>query len=112
MVPLPWLLTSVLVAVFLLAPSLLRMAHFDIAHTAASLLFLPWTRPVMGEPIPVLVPGSASLCWSAGDLAQTVLFALAGVAVATAVSILLYRYVETPLREVMRARRVPVPQAF
>ncbi|MCR0980930.1 acyltransferase family protein [Roseomonas populi] len=56
-VPLYWILTSLVVAVSLLAPSLLRTARFDPGHTLASYLFLPWPHPAMGLPLPVLIPG-------------------------------------------------------
>ncbi|WP_338663475.1 acyltransferase [Pararoseomonas sp. SCSIO 73927] len=72
-VPLYWVLTAMLVAVSLVAPSLLRTARFDPAHTLASFLFLPWPHPAMGLPLPVLIPG-----WTLNyEMAFYLLFGLA-----------------------------------
>ena len=56
-VPLYWLLTSVMVAATLLVPNLRRTAQFDIAHVTASYLFVPWLHPGLQEVMPILVPG-------------------------------------------------------
>jgi exopolysaccharide production protein ExoZ len=51
-------MTSVVVAVMLLAPHLLSSSRFDAAHVMASYLFLPWPHPVLhGEFAPVIIPG-------------------------------------------------------
>jgi peptidoglycan/LPS O-acetylase OafA/YrhL len=56
-VPLYWVMTTAMVAAALLIPGLLRTARFDAAHVVASYLFIPWTHPVLGEAMPILVPG-------------------------------------------------------
>lgn len=56
-VPLYWLLTSVLVVVMLVKPQLLRTASFDLGHVIASYAFLAWPHPTAGQIFPVLVPG-------------------------------------------------------
>ncbi len=55
-VPLYWLLTSVMVTILLLAPNLVQTARFDADHTLASYLFLAWPSPA-GHVEPVLIPG-------------------------------------------------------
>jgi len=67
-----WVLTSVVVAVSLLAPSLLRSTEFDADHVLASYLFIPWPHPVLGETFPVLVPGWTLQC----EMAFYLIFAL------------------------------------
>jgi len=57
-----WVLTSVVVAVSLLAPSLLRSTQFEPNHAVASYLFIPWPHPVLGDSFPVLVPGWTLQC--------------------------------------------------
>lgn len=61
-VPLYWLLTLLVAATALAAPSALRSTRFDAAHLLASLLFLPWPNPASnGSPqdlmTPPIVPG-------------------------------------------------------
>lgn len=57
-VPLYWSVTSLMVGVLLVAPSLLRSARFDLAHIIASYLFVAWQRPPpYAGPYPLLVPG-------------------------------------------------------
>jgi exopolysaccharide production protein ExoZ len=55
-VPLYWLVTAIVVAIGIAAPSLLRSYVFDPAHAIASLAFIPWRRPD-GDVFPPLVPG-------------------------------------------------------
>ena len=57
-VPLYWLLTSVVLAVLLAAPRLLQTTRFDPAHVAASYLFVAWPNPAPGVGMrPLMVPG-------------------------------------------------------
>jgi peptidoglycan/LPS O-acetylase OafA/YrhL len=57
-VPFYWAMTSVVVAVMLIAPWLLSSSHFDAAHVLASYFFVPWLHPVEhGMILPVLIPG-------------------------------------------------------
>ncbi|WP_343517859.1 acyltransferase [Sphingomonas sp.] len=57
-VPLYWALTSVVVAMLVLAPSLVRSGKLDWAHVAASYFFVPMAHPVATTSMfPVLVPG-------------------------------------------------------
>ena len=56
-VPLYWLLTSLVLVVVLARPGLLATATFDAAHVAASFLFLPWQHPAIDAQLPLLVPG-------------------------------------------------------
>ena len=57
-VPLYWLVTLLLVSVALIRPELLQRTVFDLPHSIASLLFLPWPRPrVPDEILPVVVTG-------------------------------------------------------
>jgi exopolysaccharide production protein ExoZ len=57
-VPLYWLLTTVMVVLLLLAPQLLQSARFDVAHVVASYLFIAWPNPVEGVGLrPVMIPG-------------------------------------------------------
>lgn len=56
-VPLYWLLTTVALIFFLLAPHLFRSSEFSLAHVAASYAFLPYPHPVNGLYMPFLVPG-------------------------------------------------------
>lgn len=56
--PLYWGGTLAMATAALLVPHLLKSTQFDVAHLAASLLFLPWPSPTLGEQLfPVLVPG-------------------------------------------------------
>lgn len=51
-VPLYWAFTLLLVLVTLVIPELLKSARFDLAHIAASLLFIPfWTEATLFSPI-------------------------------------------------------------
>lgn len=57
-VPLYWVLTSLMVALLLVAPQLLQSARFDPAHVIASYLFVAWPNPVEGAGLkPVMIPG-------------------------------------------------------
>lgn len=57
-VPLYWALTSVVVAMLLWTPSLVRSGSFDWAHVVASYFFVPMAHPVATESMfPVLIPG-------------------------------------------------------
>ncbi len=56
-VPLYWLLTSLVLLVVMVRPELLSTATFDGAHTAASYLFVPWPHPALDAHLPLLVPG-------------------------------------------------------
>lgn len=56
-VPLYWVLSSMIVAIMLLAPTALQSARVDLGHIIASYLFIPWPHPVLGTMEPVLVPG-------------------------------------------------------
>lgn len=70
-VPLYWLLTSVILLVVVARPGLLATATFDGAHVAASYLFLPWPHPALDAHLPLLVPG-----WTLNyEMAFYVLFA-------------------------------------
>jgi exopolysaccharide production protein ExoZ len=57
-VPLYWVLTSLMVALLLVAPQLLQSARFDPAHIVASYLFVAWPNPAEGAGLkPVMIPG-------------------------------------------------------
>jgi peptidoglycan/LPS O-acetylase OafA/YrhL len=56
-VPLYWILTSILVFTILVAPSAVKSGRLDFYHVIASFLFLPATHPLLGSLVPVLVPG-------------------------------------------------------
>jgi len=56
-VPLYWLLTSVVVAAMLLSPHLLQSARYDLWHVVSSYLFIPSVNPGNGHLEPVLIPG-------------------------------------------------------
>lgn len=56
-VPLYWLVTSVMVGLLVLAPRLVRSGAFDPAHVLASYFFVPWLHPVENYPFPVVIPG-------------------------------------------------------
>ena len=56
-VPLYWLMTSLLVFVALVAPQLLRTTKLEPAHAIASYLFLPARHPTTHNFWPLLVPG-------------------------------------------------------
>lgn len=56
-VPLYWLLTTVVVAVMLLSPMSLQSSRFDFPHVLASYFFVPWSHPVKAGMEPALIPG-------------------------------------------------------
>lgn len=57
-VPLYWLLTTVMVALLLVAPQLLQSTRFDLPHVIASYLFVAWPNPVEAAGLkPVMIPG-------------------------------------------------------
>lgn len=56
-VPLYWLLTTIVLVFVLFRPGLLVTATYDGPHLAASYLFLPWPHPVLHANMPLLVPG-------------------------------------------------------
>ncbi|MES2862037.1 MAG: acyltransferase [Pseudomonadota bacterium] len=57
-VPLYWLLTTLMVGLLIAAPSLLQSTRFDPAHIVASYLFIAWPNPVEGVGLkPVMIPG-------------------------------------------------------
>ena len=57
-VPLYWVLTSVVAAVALLAPALLQSIRLEPAHLLASYAFAPWPNPTPGVGLrPLLIPG-------------------------------------------------------
>ena len=57
-VPLYWLLTSLMVVLLLVAPQLLQSTRFDLAHVVASYLFVAWPNPVEAAGLkPVMIPG-------------------------------------------------------
>ena len=56
-VPLYWLMTSVMLAVLLVAPQALQSSAFDLKHIIASYLFVPWHHPVKPSMEPLLFAG-------------------------------------------------------
>ena len=57
-VPLYWLLTTVMVILLLVAPQLLQSTRFDLPHVIASYLFVAWPNPVEAAGLkPVMIPG-------------------------------------------------------
>lgn len=57
-VPLYWLLTTLMVGLLLVAPQLLQSTRFDPTHIVASYLFVAWPNPVEGVGLkPVMIPG-------------------------------------------------------
>ncbi len=57
-VPLYWLVTTLVLAIVLIKPQLMRSARFDAAHAVASYLFIAWPHPKFtGVFWPVVVPG-------------------------------------------------------
>lgn len=56
-VPLYWLLTTVVVVVMLLSPMSLQSSRFDFSHVLASYFFVPWPHPVKAGMEPALIPG-------------------------------------------------------
>jgi peptidoglycan/LPS O-acetylase OafA/YrhL len=59
-VPLYWLVTTLMLVVFLVAPTFVRSFRFDAAHLIASYLFFAWPSPVPGlehQIFPVVIVG-------------------------------------------------------
>lgn len=56
-VPLYWLLTTVMLVVMLVLPSALQTSRFSLPHVIASYLFLPMQNPGKGTMEPLLFPG-------------------------------------------------------
>jgi exopolysaccharide production protein ExoZ len=57
-VPLYWVLTTLMVVLLLAAPQFLQSTRFDLAHVVASYLFIAWPNPVEGVGLrPVMIPG-------------------------------------------------------
>lgn len=55
--PLYWLLTTVVVGVMMVAPHLLQTTKYDLWHIVSSYLFIPAVRPGTSDINPVLHPG-------------------------------------------------------
>lgn len=59
-VPFYWAVTTFVLAVLLVAPSLLSSSRFEHGHVLASYLFVPWLHPVLtGQIAPLIVPAWA-----------------------------------------------------
>jgi exopolysaccharide production protein ExoZ len=72
-VPIYWLVTSIVLAAAMCAPHLLNSTRIEPAHALASYLFLPARHPVTGHFWPLLIPG-----WSLNyEMLFYILFALA-----------------------------------
>jgi peptidoglycan/LPS O-acetylase OafA/YrhL len=56
-VPLYWLLTSVVLVTLIAYPSVVQTARFDMLHVLGSYLFFPVLHPVVGDMNPLLIPG-------------------------------------------------------
>lgn len=56
-VPLYWAVTSFVVLVSVIAPSLLKSTKFDPSHVLASFAFVPWQNPTYPGMFPVVIPG-------------------------------------------------------
>ena len=57
-VPLYWLLTTIMVVLLLVAPQLLQSTRFDLPMSIASYLFIAWPNPVEAAGLkPVMIPG-------------------------------------------------------
>jgi exopolysaccharide production protein ExoZ len=56
-VPLYWLITTIVLAIVVLRPNLMKSASFDAAHTLASYAFVAWPHPKLDRFWPVVVPG-------------------------------------------------------
>jgi exopolysaccharide production protein ExoZ len=56
-VPLYWLVTSVMLIVLLAAPQLMQTARFELGHVIASYLFIPAVNPARPAMEPLLFPG-------------------------------------------------------
>ena len=56
-VPLYWILTTVMLAIMVARPSVMLKSKLDIPHVVASYLFVPWIHPVTHMFEPLLFPG-------------------------------------------------------
>jgi exopolysaccharide production protein ExoZ len=56
-VPLYWLLTTLMVVTMLVRPDILQSARFDLGHIIKSYLFIAAPHPTSGKYWPVVVPG-------------------------------------------------------
>ncbi len=56
-VPMYWLVTALITAVMLIAPSVVNNGRFELGHVIASFLFIPVEHPTLGHLYPVFVPG-------------------------------------------------------
>lgn len=56
-VPLYWAVTGFVTVVMLVSPSLLQSSQFDLAHVAASFLFVGYSHPLTHMIEPVVIPG-------------------------------------------------------
>ncbi len=56
-VPLYWLLTSVVLATLIVSPSMVQTGRLDTLHVLGSYLFFPVIHPVEGVMQPLLIPG-------------------------------------------------------
>ena len=56
-VPLYWMLTSIIVLIMLISPSAMNGYKFELSHVIASYLFIPAVNPMTGTLLPVLIPG-------------------------------------------------------
>ncbi|WP_428152371.1 acyltransferase family protein [Brevundimonas sp.] len=57
-VPLYWLLTTLMVGLLIVSPQLLQSTRFDLPHIVSSYLFVAWPNPVEGVGLkPVMIPG-------------------------------------------------------
>jgi exopolysaccharide production protein ExoZ len=56
-VPLYWLLTSVVLTILIVYPSAMQSGQFDMLHVLGSYLFFPVRHPVEGLMHPLLIPG-------------------------------------------------------
>jgi exopolysaccharide production protein ExoZ len=61
-IPIYWLLTSVMVAIALVAPQLLSSTRYETWHVIASYLMIPALHPVMHLYWPILIPGWTLNC--------------------------------------------------
>jgi exopolysaccharide production protein ExoZ len=56
-VPLYWLITTIVLAIVVVRPNLMKSASFDAAHVIASYTFVAWPHPKLDHFWPVVVPG-------------------------------------------------------
>ncbi|GAB6841090.1 peptidoglycan/LPS O-acetylase OafA/YrhL [Methylorubrum rhodinum] len=61
-VPLYYLLTTLVSLTLIAVPAAVQSGRFDGLHILGSYLFLPLRHPVLGTPVPVLVPGWTLNC--------------------------------------------------